>query len=72
MGIVQSSYVSEHTRWMAEQMAKHPQWREEQVRGRSLWWDKAGRNAEGADERAFAEARLAQAAYPYDVNFSTR
>ena len=40
MGEVNTGYVSDHTRWIDEQLAKHPEWVEDQKVGRALWWDK--------------------------------
>ena len=30
MGVVDSGYVSDHTRWINEQLAQNPQWVEDQ------------------------------------------
>ena len=40
MGDVNTSYVSDYTTWMNEQLARNPQWVDEQKTGRALWWDK--------------------------------
>ena len=40
MGVVDSGYVSDHTRWMNEQLEKNPSWVASQKEGRALWWDK--------------------------------
>ena len=40
MGEVNTGYVSDHTKWIDEQLAKHPEWVEDQKVGRALWWDK--------------------------------
>lgn len=40
MGDVNTSYVSDHTKWIDEQLKKHPEWVEDQKVGRALWWDK--------------------------------
>jgi hypothetical protein len=66
MGVVDSGYVSDHTRWMNEQLEKNPAWAASQKEGRALWWDKK----QDVDTTARnAESKVAQKAYPYDVNF---
>lgn len=66
MGVVDSGYVSDHTRWMNEMLEKNPQWVEDQKAGRALWWDK--KQEVEATERN-AQSKVAQKPYPYDVNF---
>lgn len=66
MGKVESSYVSEHTKWMREMLAQNPEWVEDQQVGRSLWWDK---RQEPELVAGFQEAKEAPKSYPYDVNF---
>ena len=66
MGDVNTTYVSDHTTWMNEQLAKNPQWVEDQKAGRALWWDKPQDTLTTA---ANAESKVAQKPYPYDVNF---
>lgn len=66
MGFVDTNYVSDHTKWMNEQLAKNPEWVEDQKAGRALWWDKKQDNA---TTQSNAEAKVAQKPYPYDVNF---
>jgi hypothetical protein len=66
MGVVVTDYVSDHTTWMREQMAKHPEWEADQQAGRALWWDK---RLEPSEQEGFAEAKVAQKSYPYDVHF---
>lgn len=66
MGVVDSGYVSDHTRWINEQLAKNPQWVEDQKAGRALWWDK---KQEVETSARNAESKVAQKPYPYDVNF---
>ncbi|HEY5762957.1 MAG TPA: DUF3460 family protein [Rhodocyclaceae bacterium] len=66
MGPVDTSYVSEHTKFINEQLKKNPEWEADQRRGRAIWWDKpqteeAKKVAEAADVKAKA--------YPYDVHF---
>ncbi|NHC07729.1 uncharacterized protein DUF3460 [Azonexus fungiphilus] len=66
MGVVDSGYVSDHTRWINEQLAQNPQWVEDQKAGRALWWDK---KQEVETSARNAESKVAQKPYPYDVNF---
>lgn len=66
MGVVKADYVSDHTLWMREQLAKNPDWVKAQEEGRALWWDKKQESVETA---GFSEAEVPQKAYPYDVNF---
>jgi hypothetical protein len=66
MGDVITGYVSDHTKWMNEQLEKNPAWVEDQKAGRALWWDKK----QDVDTSARnAESKVAQKSYPYDVNF---
>ena len=66
MGIVDTSYESDHTKWMREMQARHPEWAADQEAGRALWWDK---KQESRQTQEFAQSREAQKPYPYDVNF---
>jgi Protein of unknown function (DUF3460) len=66
MGRVVTDYVSDHTRWINEQLAKNPEWVEDQKAGRAIWWDRP--QTEEA-KRAAAEAQVAQKPYPYDNAF---
>ena len=66
MGRVVTDYVSDHTKWMNEQLAKHPEWVEDQKAGRAIWWDKP-QTQEAT--RAAAESKVAHKPYPYDNNF---
>lgn len=66
MGLVDTSYVSDHTKWMNEQLAQNPEWAEDQKAGRALWWDK---KQDVPTTQANAESKVAQKSYPYDVNF---
>lgn len=66
MGVVDTGYVSDHTRWMNEMLEKNPQWVEDQKTGRALWWDKKQETESTARN---AESKVAQKPYPYDVNF---
>jgi hypothetical protein len=66
MGDVNTSYVSDHTKWMAEQMEKNPQWAEDQKVGRALWWDK---KQDVDSTLRNAQSKVPHKSYPYDVNF---
>ncbi len=66
MGDVNTSYVSDHTKWMNEMLEKNPAWVEDQKKGRALWWDK---KQEVETSKAFSDAKIPQKSYPYDVNF---
>lgn len=66
MGDVNTSYVSDHTKWMAEQMEKNPQWAEDQKVGRALWWDK---KQDIDSTQRNAQSNVPHKSYPYDVNF---
>jgi Protein of unknown function (DUF3460) len=68
MGDVNTSYVSDHTKWMDEQLALNPAWGEDQKAGRALWWDK--KQTTDDTDRNLA-SKVAQKPYPYDVNFYT-
>jgi len=68
MGDVNTGYVSDHTKWIDEQLAKHPEWVADQKAGRALWWDK--KQDVQAIERN-AASKVPQKPYPYDVNFYT-
>ena len=59
-------YVSEHTKFMQEMMAKNPQWREGQLHGRSLLCDN---KLDFAAQRKLRETAEVQKPYHYDVNF---
>jgi hypothetical protein len=65
MGVVKSTYVSEHGKWMQEQIDKHPEWEEERRAGRALWWDK--RQDLQVNAR-YEGASVPRRPYPYDVN----
>lgn len=66
MGDVNTSFVSDHTKWMNELLEKNPEWVEDQKAGRALWWDKK----QDLDITARnAESKVAQKSYPYDVHF---
>jgi Protein of unknown function (DUF3460) len=66
MGVVDSGYVSDHTKWMNEQLEQNPAWVEDQKKGRALWWDKKQDVQTTADNQA---AKVPHKSYPYDVNF---
>jgi len=61
-------YVSEHTKFMREWMAKHPHQEQEQKKGRALWWD---RPQELDLQEQFCEARVPTRSYYYATSHST-
>jgi hypothetical protein len=66
MGPVDTSYESEHTKFIRELMARHPEIGEDQRKGRAIWWDRPPMPA--AQDAAREQGEPAKA-YPYDVNF---
>ena len=68
MGDVNTGYVSDHTKWIDEELAKHPEWVADQKVGRALWWDK---KQDLATAERNAASKVPQKPYPYDVNFYT-
>ena len=66
MARVESDYVSEHTKFINEEMKKNPQWRADQQQGRAIWWDKPQCVAQ---TETFEQAKVRQKSYPYDVLF---
>lgn len=66
MGPVDTSYVSEHTKFIEEQMKKNPEWAADQAKGRAIWWDKPQTEE---SKKTAAAAGVKAKAYPYDVNF---
>lgn len=66
MGDVDSSYVSDHTKWINEQHEINPHWAEDQKAGRALWWDK---KQDVDSTQRNAQSKVPQKSYPYDVNF---
>jgi hypothetical protein len=56
-------YVSDHTEFIRDLLAKKPQIAEEQKRGRAIWWDKSPDAL--ALRRKMDEGRVAQSAYVY-------
>jgi hypothetical protein len=69
MGFINRRFVSEYTLWMREAQAAHPEWAQAQTSGRALWWDQP---QDPQLVAAFAQAREAARAYPYDVGFNAR
>ena len=65
MGDVNTSYVSDHTKWINEQLAKNPAWVEDQKAGRALWWDKSPQDL--ALGREMDAGRVPQPAYVYQT-----
>lgn len=68
MGDVNTSYVSDHTKWINDLMEKNPAWVEDQKAGRALWWDKKQETDASARNDG---SKVPQKPYPYDVNFYT-
>jgi Protein of unknown function (DUF3460) len=66
MGDVNTSYVSDHTKWMNDQLAKNPDWVADQKVGRALWWDKK-QDVQTSERNKIS--KVPQKPYPYDVNF---
>ena len=66
MGIVNSGYVSDHTKWIDEQLEQHPEWVADQKAGRALWWDK---KQDVDTTQRNLESKVPHKSYPYDVNF---
>lgn len=62
---VDTSYVSDHTRFINEQLEQNPAWLESQKAGRDIWWDSTVTYEE---QRRLDEAKVPQKPYPYDVN----
>ena len=60
-------YESEHTVFMREMMAKHPEWAADQEAGRAILWD---RQIDPDEQKRLRESRIANKAYPYDVQFN--
>lgn len=58
-------YVSDHTTFIRDLIAKKPQIADEQKRGRAIWWDKTPELL--ADRRSMDEGRLPQPAYVYQT-----
>jgi hypothetical protein len=56
-------YISDHTRFMRELMAKEPALAQQQQQGRAIWWDKPP--ADLALGREMDTGRVAQSAYVY-------
>lgn len=66
MGAVNTAYVSDHTKWINEQLEKNPEWVADQKAGRALWWDK---KQDVNTTESFDAATVPHKSYPYDVNF---
>jgi hypothetical protein len=56
------SYVSDHTRFIAEMKQKNPQIEEGQIKGRALLWDK---QIDREAATRFRESRVPQEGYVY-------
>lgn len=66
MARVESDYVSDHTKFINEEIKKNPQWRADQQQGRAIWWDKP---QDVKESEVFDQAKVKQKSYPYDVLF---
>ena len=58
-------YVSEHTNFIRELLARKPEIVDEQKRGRAIWWDKTPR--ELAEGRRMDQDRVPQPPYVYQT-----
>ena len=56
-------YVSEHTKFIREVLAKKPELAADQRKGRAIWWDKSPRDL--ADESEREEGKVPQSPYVY-------
>ena len=68
MARVESNYVSDHTKFINEELKKNPEWHTDQQTGRSIWWDKP---QDVKQNEIYAEAKVPQKSYPYDVLFDS-
>ena len=68
MARVESNYVSDHTKFINEEMKKNPEWRIDQIKGRAIWWDKP---QDVKQNETYASAKVPQKSYPYDVLFDS-
>jgi len=58
-------YVSEHTSFIRDLLAKKPEIVANQKAGRAIWWDKEPRDL--AEEAVMDEGRVPQPAYVYQT-----
>jgi hypothetical protein len=64
MGMLPSRhYVSEHTQFIREVLARKPQAVAEQKKGRAIWWDKTPRELD--ERREMDEGKVPQSSYVY-------
>jgi len=56
-------YVSEHTTFIRDLLARKPEIVDEQKRGRAIWWDKTPRDL--AEGRRMDQDRVPQPPYVY-------
>ena len=68
MARVVADYVSDHTKFINEEMKKNPEWRIDQIKGRAIWWDKP---QDVKQNETYASAKVPQKSYPYDVLFDS-
>jgi uncharacterized protein DUF3460 len=58
-------YISEHTTFIRDLLARKPEIVDEQKRGRAIWWDKTPR--ELAEVKSMDRDRVAQPPYVYQT-----
>lgn len=58
-------YVSDHTRFIADLLAKRPGLEQAQQQGRAIWWDQSPEDL--ALRREMDAGRVAQPAYVYQT-----
>jgi uncharacterized protein DUF3460 len=58
-------YVSEHTAFIRDLLARKPEIVADQKAGRAIWWDKEPRDL--AEEAVMDEGRVPQPAYVYQT-----
>ena len=64
MGMLPSRhYVSEHTLFINDVLAKKPELVADQKKGRAIWWDKTPRDL--ASQSEMDEGRVPQSSYVY-------
>jgi hypothetical protein len=56
-------YVSDHTEFIRDLLAKNPRLVDEQKRGRAIWWDSSPDDV--VERRRMDESRVPQSAYVY-------
>ena len=59
-------YVSEHTKFIDEVLARKPELDDDRKKGRALWWDKSPRDLDA--RRKMDEGKVPQTPYVYFSN----